>query len=228
VPEFPDATFTDVVRAKADTLYSFLWFDVSKEPLVIDVPDSGGRYYLLPMLDMWTDIFASPVKRTSGTGPQTYAITGPGWQGRLPTDVTEIKAPTAEGWMIGRTQTNGKKDYDAVHQFQAGLKVVPVNAWGKKGWTPPKGTFDAQQDMGAPVEQVAKMRAAEFFADFAELMKVNRRTRTITPSFSKWNGSASCLENPATCRKRRQKRSLRSKPRPPPGRPETDRRNQAT
>jgi hypothetical protein len=72
-PEFPDATFTDVVRANADTLYSFLWFDVSKEPLVIDVPDSGGRYYLLPMLDMWTDIFASPGKRTSGTGPQTYA-----------------------------------------------------------------------------------------------------------------------------------------------------------
>jgi hypothetical protein len=137
-PEFPDATFTDVVRANADTLYSFLWFDVSKEPLVIDVPDSGGRYYLLPMLDMWTDIFASPGKRTSGTGPQTYAITGPGWQGKLPTDVTEVKAPTAEGWMIGRTQTNGKKDYDAVHQFQAGLKVVPLSAWGKKGWTPPK------------------------------------------------------------------------------------------
>jgi hypothetical protein len=172
-PEFPDATFTDVVRANADTLYSFLWFDVSKEPLVIDVPDSGGRYYLLPMLDMWTDIFASPGKRTSGTGPQTYAITGPGWQGKLPTDVTEIKAPTAEGWMIGRTQTNGKKDYDAVHQFQAGLKVVPLSAWGKRGWTPPKGRVDAQQDMSAPVEQVAKMSAAEFFADFAELMKAN-------------------------------------------------------
>ena len=59
-PEFPDATFTDVVRANADTLYSFLWFDVTREPLMLDVPDSGGRYYLLPMLDMWTDIFASP------------------------------------------------------------------------------------------------------------------------------------------------------------------------
>ncbi len=172
-PEFPDATFTDVVRANADTLYSFLWFDVSKEPLVIDAPDSGGRYYLLPMLDMWTDIFASPGKRTSGTGPQTYAVTGPGWKGKLPKGVMEIKAPTAEGWLIGRTQTDGKKDYDAVHQFQAGLKVVPLSAWGKKGWTPPKGKIDSQQDMSAPVEQVAKMSAAEFFADFTELMKAN-------------------------------------------------------
>ncbi len=172
-PEFPDAAFTDVVRANADTLYSFLWFDVSKEPLVIDVPDSGGRYYLLPMLDMWTDIFASPGKRTSGTGPQTYTLTGPGWRGTLPKGTTEIKAPTATGWMIGRTQTDGKKDYAAVHQFQAGLKAVPLSAWGKKGWPPPKGKVDPQQDMSAPVEQVAKMSAAEFFAGFAELMKAN-------------------------------------------------------
>src|ERR1700728_1057699 len=79
LPAFPDAAFTDVVRPNADTLYSFMWFDVSQEPLLISVPDSDGRYYLLPMLDMWTDVFASPGKRTSGTGPQTYAITGPGW-----------------------------------------------------------------------------------------------------------------------------------------------------
>ena len=108
-PEFPDASFTDVVRANADTLYSFLWFDVSKEPLVIDVPDSGGRFYLLPMLDMWADIFASPGKRTSGTAPQTYAITGPDWNGKLSEGVTEIKSPTAIGWIIGRTQTDGKR-----------------------------------------------------------------------------------------------------------------------
>ena len=172
-PDFPDATFTDVVRANADTLYSFLWFDVSKEPMLIDVPDSGGRYYLLPMLDMWTDIFASPGKRTSGTGPQTYAITGPGWKGKLPKGAMEIKSPTATGWMIGRTQTNGKKDYDAVHQFQAGLKAVPLSAWGKTNYAPPKGKVNPRQDMSAPVEQVAKMSAAEFFTDFAELMKAN-------------------------------------------------------
>ena len=84
VRAFPDASFTDVVRPNADTLYSVMWFDVSKEPLVISVPDSGGRYYLLPMLDMWTDVFAAPGKRTTGTGAQTFAIVGPHWQGQLP------------------------------------------------------------------------------------------------------------------------------------------------
>lgn len=57
---FPTAKFTTVVRPNADTLYSTLWFDVTKEPLIVHVPDSGGRYYLLQMLDMWTDVFASP------------------------------------------------------------------------------------------------------------------------------------------------------------------------
>ncbi len=172
-PVFPDASFTDVVRANADTLYSFLWFDVSQEPLVIDVSASGGRYYLLPLLDMWTDIFASPGKRTSGTGPQTYAITGPGWNGALPAGLTQIKSPTATGWMIGRTQTNGAKDYDAVHKFQAGLKAVPLGAWGQPNYTPPKGQFNPRAKMGAPVEQLEQMSAAEFFSTFAELMKAN-------------------------------------------------------
>ena len=77
LPAFPDATFTDVVRPNADTLYSIMWCDVSQEPLLISVPDSGGRYYLLPMLDMWTDVFESTGKRTTGTNAQLLAIAGP-------------------------------------------------------------------------------------------------------------------------------------------------------
>ena len=131
VPAFPDATFTDIVRPNADTLYSLMWFDVSKEPLLISVPDSGGRYYLLQMLDMWTDVFDSPGKRTTGTTAQVLAIAGPNWQGRLPAEATLVYSPTAIDWIIGRTQTNGKADYDAVHKFQAGLIATPLSQWGK-------------------------------------------------------------------------------------------------
>ena len=129
---FPDHTFKEVVRPNADTLYSIVWFDVSKEPQVLSVSDTGGRYYMLPMLDMWTDIIAAPGSRTSGTKAANFAIAGPTWQGDLPDDVESIRSPTNVGWIIGRTQTNGATDYQNVHRIQDGYKLTPLSQWGKE------------------------------------------------------------------------------------------------
>lgn len=167
---FPDPSFTIVVRPNADTLYSSLVYDVSKEPLIVTVPDSGKRYYLLPMLDKWSDVFAVPGSRTTGSGPQTFAIVGPGWTGELPPGVTRYDSPTAGGWIGGRVQTNGKADYEAVHQFQNEMKAVPLSAYGKPH-TPPKSGVDPKQDMSSPPEQVDNMDGATFFTLFAELLK---------------------------------------------------------
>jgi hypothetical protein len=145
---------------------------VTKEPLVISVPDSGGRYYLMPFLDYWTDVFAVPGSRTTGTGAQTYAIVAPHWTGPLPEGVHAYRSPTGRGVLLGRTQTNGKADYAAVRKFQDGMRAVPLSAYGKP-YTPPKGPVHPQQDLSAPPDQVNQMDAATFFAMFAELLKDN-------------------------------------------------------
>ncbi|WP_245296866.1 DUF1254 domain-containing protein [Rhodomicrobium sp. R_RK_3] len=170
---FPDADFTEVVRPNADTLYSALWFDLSREPLIIHVPNSGGRYYLLEMMDMWSDVFAAPGKRTTGTDEQIIALVGPGWEEDLPPEIEVIRSPTSAGWIIGRTQTNGVADYDNVHKFQDGLVATPLSALGSSE-PPPRGTVDANIDMTVPpVAQVEKLGPEEFFSIFGELTEDN-------------------------------------------------------
>jgi len=174
VRAFPDATFVDVVSPNADTLYSIAWLDLKREPIVLSVPDTHGRYYLMEMLDGWTNVFASPGKRTTGTSKSDYAVTGPGWSGTLPAGVKEIKSPTALVWVVGRTQTNGKADFAAVHAIQDGYKLTPLSAWGKP-YTPPKDVaVDQKIDVkAAPVEMVAAMDATTVFNRLAKLMKDN-------------------------------------------------------
>ena len=91
---FPDPSLTAVVSPNADTLYSFSFLDLVREPLVLSVPEMDGRYYLMQMLDAWTNVFAAPGTRTTGSDQGNFAITGPAWKGRVPKDVKEIKSPT--------------------------------------------------------------------------------------------------------------------------------------
>lgn len=170
VSVFPDSNFKDVVRPNADTLYSSAFLDLSKEPMILSVPDTNGRYYLMPMLSGWTDVFASPGKRTTGTKAQNFLIAGPFWKGTSPAGMTEIKSPTNLVWILGRTQTNGESDYDAVHAIQKGYKLTPLSSWGKE-YVPPLGEVNpAINTQIAPSVQVKNLPAIEFFKQFSQLL----------------------------------------------------------
>lgn len=164
---FPDADFRAVVRPNFDTLYSSAWLDLTRGPVIVEVPDSDDRYYMMPMLDMWTDVFANPGKRTTGTGAQTFVVTAPGYSGDLPAGATPIAAPTPHVWVIGRTQTNGPADYAAVNAFQDGLRITELAG-------PSTFVIDESVDTTTePLRLVDAMSAAEFFTLAARTMAVN-------------------------------------------------------
>jgi hypothetical protein len=173
IPAFPTAEMKAVVRPNFDTLYSSAWVDLSKEPMVVSAPDTNDRYYLLPMLDMWTDVFASPGWRTTGTQAANFLLVPPGWSGTNPDGFTRIDAPTPYVWIIGRTKTDGPADYDAVRKVQAGYKLTPLSEWGKTP-KPVEAKIDSSVDIKTPPKtQVDTMAGDKFFAYAAELLKVH-------------------------------------------------------
>lgn len=159
--KYPTAADKDIVRLNVDTLYSFAFLDLTQGPMVLSVPDTKGRYYLMPLVDAWTNVFASPGKRTTGTNAGNFLVSGPAWSGTPP-----AKSPTKPVLVGGRTQANGPVDYAAVHAIQAQYKLTPLSAWGKP-YKAPAGTVDPNVDMAPPAEQIAKMDAATYFQTLA-------------------------------------------------------------
>ncbi len=176
-----------VTAPNADTLYTTAWLDVSKEPWIFGIPDMGDRYYLMPMLDGWTDVFQVPGKRTTGGKAQKYAITGPGWSGTLPAGVTEYKSPTAMVWILGRIYCIGTpQDYAAVHALQDKFTLVPLSSYGKP-YTPAPGVVDpsAPDESKSVRDLVDAMDVTTYFNYLAQLMKTNPPSADDAPIVAK-------------------------------------------
>lgn len=171
-----------VVSPNVDTLYSLAWLDLSAGPMVLSVPDTHGRYYLLPMLDAWTNVFAAPGSRTTGTGEGEFVVVGPRWHGTLPRGLKQISAPTNTVWIVGRTLVDGHADCPEAQAIQRGYRLTPLSAWGKPHAAPRRVSVDpAMEGQMAPVERVARMEAPTFFGTLAALLTANPPRPGDTP-----------------------------------------------
>ena len=149
---------------------------LSSEPIILSVPDTGGRYYLVQIMDAWTETIAVPGKRTTGTGAGQFVIIGPNWKGSLPSNLPVIKSATNLVWVLGRTQTNTSADYANVHAIQKGFSLIPLSLQGQA--EPPASapvTFPARTipPGQTPPAKVAAMDTETFFKTFAALLTNN-------------------------------------------------------
>jgi len=168
---FPGHLDRQVVRPNCDTLYSTAWIDLSVEPIVLSVPNMGDRYYVLPFMDAWTNVFAYVGTRTTGSGPGNYMVVGPDWEGNLPEGVQKIQSPTNLTWLIGRIQANGQEDFITVYEFQDRITLSPLARW-KKDKPNSAVSIDKRTESKTknPKAMVAEMPPLEFFATLARLM----------------------------------------------------------
>ncbi|MCZ4315746.1 DUF1254 domain-containing protein [Comamonadaceae bacterium G21597-S1] len=142
-----------VVMPNNDTLYVNAWLDLSKGPLVISVPDTGTRYYVLGMLDYYTNPFASVGTRTTGNGAGSVLVSGPGWEGEIPAEHQaegrHLCSPTNGVWIIGRILVDGPDDVPAVNALQDQFRMQALADW-RAGRDSPPSRFDSQFAPRAP------------------------------------------------------------------------------
>ncbi|MFO7617188.1 MAG: DUF1254 domain-containing protein [Bacteroidales bacterium] len=174
----PDHNFTMVVSPNVDTFYSSAFLDLENGPMVLSVPDATlfkpegepWRYYLMQLTDAWSNVFAAPGVRTTGTGPGLFLISGPDWSGQVPAGMIHYPSPTNLVWVIGRTIVKDPADIQTVIAFQNSLALMPLSAWPGP-YDPPSGTYDASIDMVTPpVAMVANLDVETYFQLLCDLM----------------------------------------------------------
>ncbi len=125
----PDASFTDIVLPSVSTPYSNAFLDLSKQPVVLHLPNLGNRFFLMQVLDARTNVGGENdatclhglpgfcgLGTRYGTQEGDYAFVGPDWKGTLPPGITQvIQMTTNTAWIAGRTFTTGSpEDLDEV------------------------------------------------------------------------------------------------------------------
>ncbi len=128
----PDAKF---VSPNNDTLYVIAACDVSAGPLVLHVPDTHDRYYVLQFVDAWSNNFAYVGRRATGTAEGNYLLTPTGYSDPVPDGMPVIEAPSNIFTIVGRVQANGADDLPAVHELQDAFTLRTIS-----GDAPPPGT----------------------------------------------------------------------------------------
>ena len=192
--ELPLPSDRDIVRWNRDTLYSMAWLNLSDGPVLLTVPKTGDRYYLLQILDMWTDTFAGPSSRTTGSEGGQFLIVGPNWDGQISSislpNIDElvnsyklIKSPTNQVWIVGRTEIGDEDDYSSIHEIQDGYHLEQISdqkvqSNQKEAASNNESHFlkianEFKNGALDPPQVVAQMNAATFFEIFSQLMIEN-------------------------------------------------------
>lgn len=152
-PELLTAGKSRVVMPNNDTLYVNAWLDLSAGPLVITLPDTGSRYYVLGMLDYYTNPFAHVGTRTTGNGAGSVLVSGPDWRGELPAEHQKpgrhLRSATNWVWVIGRVLVDGAQDVPAVNALQDQFRMQTVDDW-RAGKHSPARRFDSRFTPRAP------------------------------------------------------------------------------
>ncbi|WP_066304167.1 DUF1254 domain-containing protein [Bacillus sp. FJAT-29814] len=107
-----------------DTIYSNAWLNLTKGPLLIEIPAFGERYYTLQLLDMYGNT-ANISQRTHRSNAGSFLVTTTDWQGELSPGITQFKVSTPYQWILMRIFPLNEFDLPEVHALQESVNITP-------------------------------------------------------------------------------------------------------
>lgn len=119
----PTSTFVSINN---DTVYSMSQLDLSAGPVLLELPDSAGRYYVMQFVSAWTENVAYLGKRATGTRAGRYLVVGPNWHGQVPESATVIRCPTEVASIVGRWAVDDEADLQNVIDLQDRTVLTPI------------------------------------------------------------------------------------------------------
>lgn len=176
-----------------DVVYGLGFFSLNKQPVVIQVPEIGDRFWVYALYDQRTDQIGK-LGKPYGSKPGFYLLVGPEWDGEKPDGITEvIQSPTDLANCIPRLfMDDTEEDRDAIQPIINQILVYPLNeftgemktkVWkeapvipspsssgGETKWVIPAQFFDQLPDV---LEAVAPLPGEEtLYSQFRALLKV--------------------------------------------------------
>jgi hypothetical protein len=174
----PNSTFTSVVLPSTTTLYASAFINLQTEPVILHIPSINNRFFLLQMLDAWTNVSTQSPGSRLNSEEGNYALVGPDWKKELPSTINHvIKMPTNSMWIIGRIYTNGTdSDIQEIKDtIYPGLTLTPLSGFISGNYVAPADLpLQPMVDfITTPLDQAAGMDACAFFGNMASMMRYN-------------------------------------------------------
>jgi len=126
--DYIDPAERAVACPNQDVVYGLAILDFTKEPVVVQVPDFKDRFWVYQVVDQRTDSFAK-LGKMYDTKPGFYLLTGPGWNGTVPSGITGVfHASTMTGVVIPRVfKESTPEDTQAVQPIISQITLYPLS-----------------------------------------------------------------------------------------------------
>jgi len=170
----------DIVRPNLDTLYSFAFLDFSTNAFILSMPDTNQRYYLIQIMDAWTNVIGSLGKRTTGTKSLKFFLCGPNYKGLSPKELIRIDSPTNMAWILGRIDTNGPEDYDTVGRIQEQITLEIYNKTSENIMMNNSVLINKTKSKLVPIDKLMNMDVDEYYNTFSKLLQDNSPLKNDT------------------------------------------------